>query len=101
MRDHKGRPGKIKFRSRTDYRPFRLDRKAPVVRAAVEAAREVGLDPQLLVADGGLDASMLNPRGVPTITLGAGQHSPHTIDEWVDVREYLNGCRLALRVATR
>jgi len=52
------------------------------------------------VADGGLDANHLTARGVPTVTLGAGQHSPHTVDEYVVVEEYLDGCRLAVAVAT-
>jgi hypothetical protein len=34
------------------------------------------------------------------VTLGAGQHSPHTVDEYVAIHEYLTGCRLALACAT-
>ena len=67
---------------------------------SVAAAKHLGLKPRLLAADGGLDANHLNARGIPTITLGAGQHSPHTVDEWISVGEYLDGCRLALRLAT-
>jgi tripeptide aminopeptidase len=58
------------------------------------------LRPRLSVADGGLDANHLTARGVPTVTLGAGQHSPHTVDEYVEIDEYLAGCRLALALAT-
>ena len=47
-----------------------------------------------------MDGVHLNQRGIPTVTLGAGQHSPHTVDEWISVPEYLGGCRLALRAAT-
>ena len=57
-------------------------------------------DSRLRSAEGGLDANHLNQKGIPTVTMGAGQHGPHTVDEYVDVREYLNGCRLALCVAT-
>ncbi len=100
VKNNRGARGRIKFRARQDYRPFRLDRKAPVVRAAVDAVRAMGLQPRLLAVDGGLDANHLNARGMPTVTLGAGQHRPHTVDEYVDIRQYLQGCRLALRVAT-
>lgn len=100
VKNHKGLCGKVVFRSVTDYDPFLIDRRAPVVREAVAAARQVGLKPRLRSADGGLDANHLNAKGIPTVTLGAGQHGPHTVDEYVDVREYLNGCRLALSVAT-
>jgi tripeptide aminopeptidase len=100
VKNHEGKCGRIKFRARTDYEPFSLERDEPVVRAAMKAARSVGLRPRLSVADGGLDANHLTARGVPTVTLGAGQHSPHTVDEYVEIAEYLDGCRLALAVAT-
>jgi len=100
VKNHQGRCGRIDFRARRDYDPFRLERTEPVVRAALKAARSVGLRPRLSVADGGLDANHLTARGIPTVTLGAGQHSPHTVDEYVDIGEYLDGCRLALAAAT-
>jgi tripeptide aminopeptidase len=90
----------VRFRSRVDYRPFALDRDAPVVRATVNAARSVGLRPELVRVDGGLDASALNARGIPTVTIGAGQHRAHTTEEYVEIGEYLDGCRLALALAT-
>jgi tripeptide aminopeptidase len=100
VRNHRRESGRIEFRSRTDYVPFRLARDEPAIRVAREAARSVGLRPRLSVADGGLDANHLTARGVPTVTLGAGQHSPHTVDEYVEIDEYLAGCRLALALAT-
>ena len=100
VKNHKGVRGKIVFRAETDYEPFLIDHRAPVVQEAVAAARQVGLKPRLRSAEGGLDANHINEKGIPTVTMGAGQHGPHTVDEYVDVREYLNGCRLALRVAT-
>ncbi len=100
VRNNRGVRGRIRFRCRADYAPFRLERDEPVVRLALGAARAIGLAPRLRVVDGGLDANPLNARGVPTVTLGAGQHSPHTLDERVEIDEFLDGCRLALRLAT-
>jgi len=101
VKNHKGVRGKVRFRAQTDYVPFRIDRRAPVVLECVAAARELGLTPKLDYADGGVDANYLNAKGIPTVTMGAGQHSPHTIDEYIVIREYLDGCRLALALATR
>jgi len=100
VRNHRGRPGRIRFEATTAYAPFRLDPRSEVVRAAQAAARASGLRPRSISADGGLDANWLNARGLPTITFGAGQHAPHTVDEYVDLREYLAGCRMALALAT-
>jgi tripeptide aminopeptidase len=100
VKNHEGVRGRIKFRARRDYEPFRLERDEAVVRTAVRAARSIGLQPRLSVAEGGLDANHLTARGIPTVTLGAGQHSPHTVDEFVEIGEFLDGCRLALALAT-
>ena len=99
VKDDRGRPGRVRFKSRTDYRPFRLERGSEVVREARSAARTAGLRSKLISVEGGLDANWLNARGLPTITFGAGQHSPHTEQEYVDIREYLDGCRLAVALA--
>jgi tripeptide aminopeptidase len=98
--DHRGRGGSVRFRVDTGYAPFRLVRSAPVVRRAVAAVRSLGLKPWLRRVDGGLDANWLNAKGVPTVTFGAGQHSPHTLREYVDLREFVGGCRLAVALAT-
>jgi tripeptide aminopeptidase len=71
-----------------------------VVRHAEEAARRIGLAPRLRVSNGGLDANWLTRHGIPTITFGAGQNSIHMVGEYVDVPAFLEGCRMALSVAT-
>lgn len=98
--DHKGRVAKLKFTSRIDYYPFRLKPDTPVVRHAEAAARAAGLEPALRISNGGLDANWLVKHGIPTVTIGAGQNQAHTIDEYVDLRQYLAGCRMALSLAT-
>ena len=98
--DHEGKAGKVKFTSRTDYFPFRLKDDAPVVRRAMGAVRAIGREPATKVTNGGLDANWMVRHGVPTVTLGAGQNDIHTVKEWVDVPEFLEGCRAAVALAT-
>jgi tripeptide aminopeptidase len=97
--DHKGKKAKVQFSSRLDYYPFRLKEDTPVVKRALDAATAAGLRPKTKVSNGGLDANWLVKHGVPTITFGAGQHQIHTIEEFVDVNLYLEGCRMALALA--
>lgn len=101
VRDDKGRPAKVRFESRRDYYPFRLKDSAPVVKYAQSALESAGFEPNLRVANGGLDANWMVRHGIPAVTLGAGQNNIHTVEEFVDVPEYLNGCRVALALATR
>jgi tripeptide aminopeptidase len=98
--DDKGKQARVKFTTRLDYYPFRLKPESPPIRAALAAGKLLGWDPTLRVTNGGLDANWLVRKGVPTITFGAGQNNVHTVEEFVDLAEYLNGCRLALALAT-
>jgi tripeptide aminopeptidase len=97
--NHQGKTAKIKFATRLDYYPFRLKADSLVVKHAVSTAEGLGWQPNLRVTNGGLDANWLVRHGVPTITFGAGQNNVHTIEEFVDLAEYLDGCRLALALA--
>jgi tripeptide aminopeptidase len=100
VRNHRGRHAKVRFQTRLDYSPFRLKLDAAVVQHAQAAAERVGLQPVLRVTNGGLDANWLVRHGIPTVTFGAGQNNPHTVDEFVDLNEFLAACRLALALAT-
>jgi tripeptide aminopeptidase len=101
VRDADGKYARIKFRSRRDYYPFRLPLEAPVVQNALTAARWAGIDATTRLTNGGLDANWLVRHGIPTITFGAGQRNVHTVEEYVDIRDFLTGCKLALALATK
>jgi tripeptide aminopeptidase len=100
VKNHDGKSGKVKFKVQTDYHPFRMKETLPVVRRAVEAVSAGGTEPNIRSANGGLDANWMVRHGIPTVTFGAGQNEPHTVDEWINLDEFERGCALALRLAT-
>jgi tripeptide aminopeptidase len=100
VKDHQGKPAKVKFTSRLDYVPFRLADDAPVVKQATAAAKSIKLKPSTKITNGGLDANWMVKHGIPTVTFGAGQNEIHTIKEYVDLKEFEHGCRLAFALAT-
>lgn len=95
-----GQRARIKFTKRRDYFPFRLKESHPVVRLAQKASQNLGLAGELRSSNGGLDANWLTRNGIPTVTFGVGQNNIHTVDEFVAIDDYLDGCRLALELAT-
>jgi tripeptide aminopeptidase len=95
-----GKKARVRFTSRKDYYPFRLKPTSPVVLASQAAARRAGWETILRVSNGGQDANWLVRHGIPTVTFGAGQNNVHTVDEFVNVSDYLEGCRYALALAT-
>ncbi|MCC5844157.1 MAG: M20/M25/M40 family metallo-hydrolase [Verrucomicrobia bacterium] len=94
----KGKSGSVEFICHKDYHAFRISEEEPAVARTVSALKALGLEAIPEVTNGGLDANFYNVKGIPTVTLGAGQHNPHTVDEYADVPEYLTACRLLLRI---
>lgn len=95
-----GQSGRIEFKADLKYESFRIPEDAPAVRSAFKAAETVGLTPEPRITNGGLDANWLSARGLPTVTLGCGQMSPHTVDESLHVPSYLAACKMGLLLAT-
>jgi tripeptide aminopeptidase len=100
VKDHEGETAALAFTHTPSYPPFNLDESSPVVRRATRAMTMLGLNPNYLFSNGGLDANWLDKHGVPTVTIGAGQAEIHTIKEYVNLPEFATGCRLALLLAT-
>ncbi len=100
MRNDSGRTGRVKHKATLDYESFRLNNDSAPLKIAVASLKQAGLKPQLKVADGGLDANWLFAHGVPTVTLGAGQRDPHTLNERLYIPSFLKACTVALHIAS-
>jgi len=100
VKNSEGKSGHVKFKAETDYYPFRMKESLPVVKRAVAAVSAIGATPAIRAANGGLDANWMVRHGVSTVTFGAGQNEPHTIDEWINLDEYDRACVLAVQLAT-
>ena len=100
IRSADGTTGQVKFSAELKYESFRLDPAEPVVTLAKSAVSTMGLIPELCIGNGGLDANWMAAHGLPTVTLGCGQHDIHTIKEWLHVPSFLTGCRTGLLLAS-
>lgn len=100
IKDDAGQAAQAEFEGRADYFPFRLGDDAPPVAHARRAAASIGLTATTKFSHGGLDANWFARHGLPTVTIGAGQHEIHTVKEFVDLAEFADGCRLAVALAT-
>jgi len=95
-----GQTGKVTFQAELQYESFRLDPKSPVVKLAEAAIRQIGLTPQTKISNGGLDANWMTAHGLPTVTLGCGQHDIHTVRENLHIPSFLDGCRTGVLLAS-
>jgi tripeptide aminopeptidase len=85
----------VEFTPGPVYDPFTLEKDAPVVMAASEAIRQCGVQPELIEDMGGQDSNNIVAAGIPAVGLGTGCQNAHSKDEYVDVDDYEQCCRLA------
>ena len=100
VRSSDGKTGRVTFGSDLKYESFRLNPEEPAVSLAKQAVEKIGLIPELCIGNGGLDANWMTAHGFPTVTLGCGQHDIHTTNEWLHVPSFLQGCEIALLLAS-
>jgi len=101
VKDVGGATAEVKFTHKPSYPSFNVPDDSPAVKHAKRAVESIGLQPTTLFSNGGLDANWFDKHGVPTVTIGAGQYEIHTINEYVDLPEFFQGCRLAVALATQ
>ena len=95
-----GRKGTVSISKRLDYEAFRLNKNDLSVKAAHNVLEALGHTPYYDISNGGLDANWMAANGIPTVTLGCGQHDIHTTNEWLDLKTYKVACRSAIMLAT-
>jgi len=95
-----GKRSKLTFEEDTRYEAFSISEKSDCVTVAKEAVTAAGLTPETCTCDGGLDANWMSAHGFPTVTMGCGQHDIHTVDESLDIPEFLDACRIATMLAS-
>jgi tripeptide aminopeptidase len=100
VRNREGASGEVRIDGRLDYEAFKLPDDQPCVRTAEKAIAQFGGQPDRSISNGGVDANWMTARGIPTVTLGSGQKGAHTVSERLDLGEYRQACRIALRLAT-
>jgi tripeptide aminopeptidase len=100
VRNVDGKTGQVSIASKLDYESFLLPSDEPCVRIAQTAVRAAGGDPQLAVANGGVDANWMTAHGLPTVSLGCGQKNQHMDSETLNIDQFALACRVGLRLAT-
>ena len=80
------------------YNTFRLTEDDEVVKIAATAARRVGIEPELHETGGGSDASIFNEKGLPATVIGVGYESPHSVDEYIPIPDFVKSAEMALEI---
>ena len=100
LKNAAGKRGSVSFWSDLKYESFALDPNEKSVQTARAAVESLGMEPELRICNGGLDANWMTAHGIPTVTLGCGQDGIHTVNERLHVDSFLQACAVGLKLAT-
>lgn len=77
---------------------YNLSTDDRVVKIAIKAAKDMGLEPQLHPSGGGSDANVFNKKGFPAVDLAIGMEKVHTVDEYILVKNLKNTVEYVLSI---
>ncbi len=94
-------PGaKMEFEIVEQYRNMKeiLDKHAQVSDYAIQAMKNLNIEPILSPIRGGTDGSRLSFMGLPTPNIFAGEHAYHSKEEWVSVQDMEMAVKVILEI---
>lgn len=77
---------------------YNLSTDDRIVKIAMKAAKDMGLEPLLRPSGGGSDANVFNKKGFPAVDLAIGMEKVHTVDEYILVKNLKNTVEYVLSI---
>jgi len=98
VKNRDGESGSVEFSEEQIYTTFSIPAGSPQVKRLVSVLEKLDMVPEYPEIFGGLDANWLSAFSIPTVTIGAGGRNPHTKGERLYIPDFLNACRVILRL---
>lgn len=89
---------KAEIKINREYYCYNLSTDDQVVKIAMKAAKDMGLEPELHPSGGGSDANVFNKKGFPSVDLAIGMEKVHTVDENILVKNLKNTAEYVLSI---
>jgi len=80
------------------YQDFCISEDEKVVKIAVEAAKNLKMDPRIESTGGGSDANIFNEKGIYTVILGIAMQNVHTTEEFISMDDMEAGARYLVEI---
>lgn len=79
-----------------DFPGTHIPNDHPVIRLAMDAAQDLGIELQTKTSGGGADANIFSGKGIITGVLGTGMTAAHTLEESIALDDMVNTAELLL-----
>ncbi len=87
---------KIESKFQLAYKSYKFDENSAIVKKVVKACKLAKLTPKFEHSNGGSDSNIFNQNGFKTLNLGIGMSKAHTTDEYILIKDMVNGLKLML-----
>jgi len=84
-----------------EYYSYRWGKDDPVVQLGITAGQAVGIEPELIEANGGSDANIYNEIGVPAVLVGVGCEAVHSPQEQIAIDDLVKCAEFAVELVRR
>ena len=85
----------IEDRLHTQFEAYTLTEDDSAVARVIKALRSLGLEHTMAPSGGGSDGNVFRQRGIKSVVVGMGDHSMHTVREYVTIPDLVDTARLA------
>ncbi|KKK83843.1 hypothetical protein LCGC14_2789310, partial [marine sediment metagenome] len=88
----------VDVKQSTSFEGFWLNKDESVVKIAIEALKECGIEPAFTASGGGSDANIFNQNGIRMLTLPMGAQKAHSNEEFIDIKDFEKAAQLAVKL---
>ncbi|MFY9306492.1 MAG: M20/M25/M40 family metallo-hydrolase [Bacillota bacterium] len=88
----------LEFGSEIEYETYNISPSSEVCQRLRKAGEKLGMEMHFVSAGGGSDANIYNAQGIECVVLGAGYFKPHTLEEYLDIEEFVKSASLVYEV---
>ncbi len=83
------------------YYSYKIDPNDEHLKTISDVCQELGLKVEKVPSGGGSDANIYNKNGIKAINIGAGMELAHTVDEKLNIEDFINASKVVLNLMTR
>lgn len=92
--------GKVNFSIEKLYNGYSISENSKSINRFLDVCYKLGIKPLLTSTRGGSDANVLNEKGLETLNISCGMRNPHSLDEFIYIKDLIDISKLVIGLAT-
>jgi tripeptide aminopeptidase len=90
--------GKVEIKVKREYNAFKVEENMDIVELMKKACSNLELNFHIETSGGGSDTNIFNENGIRAVNIATGERKPHTLEEYVVIKDLVNTAKLVLEM---